>query len=148
MAHNQFEIQFDPIKQKIAYIILLDIALVIIGAVFYTTVEGWNWIDASYFSISTLTTVGFGDLHPTHSISRIFSSFYMLIGIPVMFYSITLLGVYSIEKGIYRKLFHMAPSIERYKQKPKTKQLAREIEELNKKLARKMKELEEAAKLE
>ena len=38
--------------------ILLLLLLAIIGAtVFYATEEGWDWIDAAYFSVITLATV-------------------------------------------------------------------------------------------
>ncbi|MFH1246973.1 MAG: potassium channel family protein, partial [Candidatus Micrarchaeota archaeon] len=88
----------DSTQEKIAYALGLNIALIIIGAVFYKTVEMWSWVDSIYFAVSTLMTVGFGDLHATHSISRIFATCYMLIGIPVMLYTVTLLGAYSVEK--------------------------------------------------
>src|SRR3712207_6170851 len=35
------------------------------GTIFYSTVEGWTIVDAFYFSVTTLTTVGLGDLAPT-----------------------------------------------------------------------------------
>ena len=40
---------------------LLGITTVIIGlsTVFYHYIEGWSWIDAAYFSVITLTTIGY-----------------------------------------------------------------------------------------
>ena len=35
------------------------------GTNFYTLEEGWSIVDAFYFSVTTLTTVGLGDLAPT-----------------------------------------------------------------------------------
>ena len=43
--------------------------------------EGWDVIEAFYFSVTVLTTVGFGDLHPTSDASRLFTAMYMLLGI-------------------------------------------------------------------
>jgi hypothetical protein len=34
------------------------------GTLFYSQVEGWSLLDSLYFSIITLTTVGYGDLTP------------------------------------------------------------------------------------
>ncbi len=34
------------------------------GRTFYSYSEGWHAIDAAYFAVVTLTTVGYGDLHP------------------------------------------------------------------------------------
>lgn len=44
-------------------------------------VEDWDIIEALYFCVTTLTTVGYGDLHPTSDISRAFTVLYSLIGI-------------------------------------------------------------------
>lgn len=137
----------DEVKQRIVYAAALNLVIIAIGAFFYKTVEEWNWVDSIYFAVSTLTTVGFGDLHPTHSISRIFAIFYLLIGIPVMFYTITLLGAYSVEKRAYTRIFEKAP-FGNFK-KPKAKKLAKELEQLSEKMTVKMKQLEkEEEKLE
>lgn len=42
------------------------------------------FIDALYFSSSTLTSTGFGDLHPTSEPLRLFTVFYMLAGVGVV----------------------------------------------------------------
>lgn len=55
--------------------------LLIIGSCFYMVVEGWDVIEAFYFSVATLTTVGYGDLHPTTDFSRLFTALYALSGI-------------------------------------------------------------------
>lgn len=60
---------------------ILVAACLMIGTVFYRIVEGWSWIDCIYFSVVTLTTVGYGDLNPTTAISKIFTIFYILIGL-------------------------------------------------------------------
>jgi voltage-gated potassium channel len=38
--------------------------LLLTGTVFYSLVEGWGVLDALYFSVTTLATVGFGDFTP------------------------------------------------------------------------------------
>ena len=35
------------------------------GTSFYSLTEGWSFVDALYFSVVSLATVGYGDLHPT-----------------------------------------------------------------------------------
>ena len=58
-------------------------ALVLMGTIFYWRFEDWTIIQALYFSVVTLTTVGYGDLHPTSAGTEIFTIFYILTGIGV-----------------------------------------------------------------
>ncbi|MDX6622399.1 MAG: voltage-gated potassium channel [Solirubrobacterales bacterium] len=58
-------------------------ALVLTGTLFYWRFEDWTVIEALYFSVVTLTTVGYGDLHPTSAGTQIFTIFYILTGIGV-----------------------------------------------------------------
>ena len=60
------------------------VLLVVIGAAFYHEFEGWGWIDSMYFCITTLTTVGYGDLYPHTDIGKIFTSIYLLMGIGIL----------------------------------------------------------------
>lgn len=58
-------------------------ALIVSGTLFYWRVEDWTIIESLYFSVVTLTTVGFGDFAPTSDGGQIFTIFYILTGIGV-----------------------------------------------------------------
>ena len=58
-------------------------ALVVSGTLFYWRVEDWTIIESLYFSVVTLTTVGYGDFAPTSDAGQIFTIFYILTGIGV-----------------------------------------------------------------
>ena len=66
--------------------------LIIIGTISYRHIEDWSWADSFYFSVVTLTTVGYGDLHPTTEFSRVFTAVYILIGVTVVVTSLGVLG--------------------------------------------------------
>lgn len=65
---------------------LLITTLVIlgIGTVVYHYIEGWSWIDSIYFSIITLTTIGYGDFSPQTDTGKIFTIFYIVLGIGII----------------------------------------------------------------
>ena len=51
------------------------------GTIFYSLQEGWSLVDALYFSVTTLTTVGLGDLAPTTTIGKLFTIIYIFSGL-------------------------------------------------------------------
>lgn len=55
----------------------------LIGTVFYHIEEGWSWTDSLYFSVITLSTVGYGDLSPTTTASQIFTMIYIFFGMSI-----------------------------------------------------------------
>lgn len=61
----------------------LALLILLSGTLFYRSVEGWSWVDAIYFSVMTAATIGFGDLVPTTTASKIFTIFYAISGVGV-----------------------------------------------------------------
>ncbi len=74
------------IKAK-SYKFLTSLTFIIlaIGTAFYHFYEGWTLLDSLYFSVITLTTIGYGDLTPTMPLSKFFTMFYVIIGIGIIF---------------------------------------------------------------
>ena len=63
--------------------ILLAMTFTLIGlaSVFYWWVEGWHPVDAVYFSVMTVATVGYGDFSPHTTLGKLFTIFYVLCGL-------------------------------------------------------------------
>lgn len=77
-----FTIMLSFLKDK-EYRQLLAITAIIlaIGTISYHYIEGWTWIDALYFSIITLTTIGYGDFSPQTTAGKLFTIGYIVIGV-------------------------------------------------------------------
>lgn len=71
------------------------VIVVAIGTTFYARVEGWRTLDALYFTIITLTTIGYGDITPQTDAGKIFTMIYILVGISLISGFIILLGEHS-----------------------------------------------------
>lgn len=59
--------------------------LLVTGTVVYAVVEKWSLIDALYFCVVTLSTVGYGDLAPKTELGRGFTIIYILVGVGIIF---------------------------------------------------------------
>lgn len=62
----------------------LTMFTIVSGALVYHWIEKLNWVDAFYFSVMTLTTIGYGDIAPQTDAGKIFTIFYVLTGIGMM----------------------------------------------------------------
>jgi voltage-gated potassium channel len=74
--------------------------LLLTGTIFYWSVEDWSIIESLYFSVVTLTTVGYGDFTPTSDYSRIFTIVYIFLGLGVLVAFISSIAQqYMAQKG-------------------------------------------------
>ena len=51
---------------------------------FYSTVEKLSPLDSLYLSFMTLTTIGYGDVHPVTDLGKIFTMVYATVGLGIM----------------------------------------------------------------
>lgn len=51
------------------------------GALGFHLIEGWSFLDSLYFTVASVTTVGYGDLHPSGTGGRIFAIIFLLGGV-------------------------------------------------------------------
>ena len=90
---------FETMKRPKFQIVLFFTALAIaFGVVFYNKVEKMAAIDAFYFVMMTITTVGYGDIVPITFLGKLFTALYSVVGIGLMFAFITFLINY-VQKG-------------------------------------------------
>jgi len=71
--------------------VALLVAFVTVGGTLgYVLIEGWNVWDAFYMTIITITTVGYGEIHPLSHAGRAWTIVVILTGVGTFFYSFTL----------------------------------------------------------
>lgn len=69
-------------KQEEQKALLIAVGFVLsVGTVFFHNIEKMSYLDALYFSVMTLTTVGYGDLAPQSAFGKIFSIVYIFVGV-------------------------------------------------------------------
>lgn len=68
-------------NRKTRPVFIYALILVGVGAILYNWLEGWGWLDSVYFVVITLTTIGYGDLHPTTTATKVITIFYGINGI-------------------------------------------------------------------
>jgi hypothetical protein len=91
---------------RIASAVSALLTLIAIGTVSYRILEGWTWIQAFYFAVATISTVGYGDLSPTTDGSRLFTAIYILVGVAIAVSALGVIGMNYLEirqKRIHRK---------------------------------------------
>lgn len=49
------------------------VVLLLVGTSGYRIIEKWNTIDSLYMTVITITTVGFGEIHPMSNSGRLFT---------------------------------------------------------------------------
>ncbi len=84
-------------------IIATVIAVLSIGTIFYHYVENLKWLDSAYFSVITLTTVGYGDITPKTDLGKVFTIFYVLLGVGIIAASLSYLVRNKAEVRIEHK---------------------------------------------
>lgn len=68
----------DPAFRSTLFLVALTLMS---GTLFYHKFEGWAWLDAAYFSVATMSTVGYGDLAPKTDAGKIFTMVYIVVSI-------------------------------------------------------------------
>ena len=94
------------LRQDLIMLITAIISVLVVGALVFSFLEGWHIIDAFYFVTMTATTVGYGDLVPTSSISKVITILYALSIVPFVLYAFSAVAKSQIQK-VYTKVHHL-----------------------------------------
>lgn len=84
-------------------LLLLVVIFLGAGTIFYAQVEAWFWLDALYFSVITLTTIGYGDFAPQTDAGKAFTIAYILAGLGLITAFITTIAELTLEEQAERR---------------------------------------------
>jgi voltage-gated potassium channel len=75
MARRMFSVE------GVRYAALISVLVLISGAEAFSSAEKVSVGDSMYWAITTMTTVGYGDIHPEHTTGKVIACVLMLVGI-------------------------------------------------------------------
>ena len=87
---------------------------VVVYSVIFMYIEGLGLIDALYFSIVTISTVGYGDYVPKTELGKLISSLYILVGVGIGLYVMGNISEFFIG-GYFKKVNQMRAMEKRIK---------------------------------
>ncbi len=75
-----------------------------IGVIGYRYISGYEWIDAIYMTVITITTVGFAEVSPLDTASKIFTIFLILASVVIVGYAIAIITEYILSKNNFEDI--------------------------------------------
>jgi voltage-gated potassium channel len=73
-----------PLKTRLLYSLILAVSLFFVSTVGYRWLENFSWSEAIYMTIITLSTVGFGEVHPLTAPGRLFTAGIIVMGVIII----------------------------------------------------------------
>ena len=78
----------DHIPRRLALISIAILITLAIGTAGFVLIEGWDWFDSFYMTLSTITTVGYFEVHTLSRAGRIFNCFVIFFGVTTLFLAV------------------------------------------------------------
>ena len=110
---------FKLFKSKIYIAVALLLLIFCSGIIGYRTLGDYSWIEATYMTIITITTVGFGEVHPSDDTTKIFTIGLILFSIFIMAYVVSVVTEYVLSKNTLtnikqRKMKHQVQKLKNH----------------------------------
>lgn len=92
------------IKSKLYKTLFLFFTILAIGVTGYMILSGDTFVNALYMTVITITTVGFGEVHPLSPEEKIFTIFLILTSISIFGYTVSSFTEYIISGQLFKQL--------------------------------------------
>ncbi len=77
------------VRFRVRYAIIALALVIAFGTIGFRLIEGWSFTDSLFMTVTTVTTVGYGEVHPLSQGGRIFAIVLMLIGVGTVAYALS-----------------------------------------------------------
>lgn len=79
-------------------VIISLVGIVAFGTAFFHVVEGWSLLDSYFFTVVTISTVGYGSLVPATALGKIATTAFIFIGLGIFAVAIQQFALYHMQK--------------------------------------------------
>ncbi|MBI4022674.1 two pore domain potassium channel family protein [Candidatus Berkelbacteria bacterium] len=79
-------------SRRLQRALLIILLLLVTGTIVFHELENWSWVDSFYFTGVSILTIGYGDLTPSHDLSKIATVILGFAAVGVGFYALTTIG--------------------------------------------------------
>jgi len=83
---------------------LIIVLIMLTGTIGFMVIEGWGVLDALYMTVTTMATVGFGEIHPLSPQGRVFTIALIVLGVGGALYLLTTMMQFVFEGHLGRNL--------------------------------------------
>jgi len=91
-------------RSKIYTAITLLFIVICVGVSGYRYIADYSWIDAIYMTVITVTTVGFAEVNPLDTESKIFTIFLILSSVVIVGYAISIITEYILSRNNFEDI--------------------------------------------
>ena len=74
------DLMMQEVRRRLQIFLIVFLIVTVFGTVGFMMLEDLSFADAFYYSIVTMSTVGYGDIHPTSQASRMFAVLLIVMG--------------------------------------------------------------------
>jgi voltage-gated potassium channel len=88
---------------RFKYAFFLIALIFVLGTVGFQAIEGWGFLDSLYATVTTISTVGYGDFYPQTTAGKVFTVMLIFFGVGTMLFTVSLVAQTFVE-GTMREL--------------------------------------------
>lgn len=94
---SRVRVVLTTLPRNLAGALAVLVVLPVVGTIGYMIIEGWDFLDALYMTVITLTTIGFREVQPLSDGGRVFTMVLAISGVGAIFYALIALFAFLME---------------------------------------------------